>query len=182
MLYDTGELLGYPVELARVARDVDEYENLLDEALADEVSLERVVLAFRWYAFAYRRLSIDLSDSIPSRSKWSARRVLQGLFTQTRVPVPLWPILSLEGREITKRAKALSASSVIVDTFEHRRPGVAESQAWPSTQAVSPDTERTAIVACVREMVGMLGEQPSESRSLSVRLGQAADHAEVGGN
>lgn len=182
VLYDTRELLGYPVELARVARDVDEYENLLDEALADEVRLERVVLAFRWYAFAYRQLSIDLSDSIPSRSVWSARRVLQGLVTQTPVPVPLWPSLSLERREITKRAKTLRASPVIVDTFEHRRSSVAESHAWPSRQAVSPQAERAAIVACVREMVGMLGEQPSESRSLSVRLEQAADHAEDGGN
>jgi len=182
VIYDTGELLGYPVELARVARDVDEYENLLDEALGDGVSLERVILAFRWYAFAYRRLSIDLSDSIPSRSLWSARRVLQGLFTQTRVPVPLWPILSLERREITKRAKTLKASSVIVDTLEHRRSSVAESHAWPPAQAVSPEAEREAVIACVREILGMLGEQPNESRSLSVRLRQAAEHAELGGN
>ena len=182
VIYDTGELLGYPVELARVARDVNEYENLLDEALADEVSLERVILAFRWYAFAYRRLSIDLSDSIPSRSLWSARRVLQGLFTQTRVPVPLWPIFRLEGREITKRAKVLKTSPVIVDTLENRRSSVAESHAWPPAQAVSPRDERAAVIACVREILGMLGEQPNESRSLSVRLRQAADHAELGGN
>ena len=182
VIYDTGELLGYPVELARVARGVEEYENLLDEALADEVSLERVILAFRWYAFAYRRLSIDLSDSIPSRSVWSARRVLQGLFTQSRVPVPLWPIFRLEGREITKRAKVLKTSPVIVDTLENRRSSVAESHAWPPTLAVSPQAERAAVISCAREIVDMLGEQPAESRSLSVRLKQATDHAEVGGN
>jgi hypothetical protein len=179
VVYDTGELLGYPLELARVARRAEEYERLVDEALADGVGLDRITLAFRWYAFAYGRLSIDLSESIPSRAEWSARRVLQGLYTQTRVPIPLWPILTLEEREIKKRATSLAASAVIVDTLENQRASVAESRAWPIAEAVPPQVEHAAILASVREMIGLLGEQPNENQSLSARLQQAADRAET---
>jgi hypothetical protein len=177
VIYDTGELLGYPVELARVARSEDEYEQLVDEALVDGVQIDRVRLAFRWYSFAYRRLSVDLSESIPSRADWSARRILQGLRSQTRVPIPLWPILGLEGREMRQRATSLVASPVIVDTFTHRRASAAESAAWPTTEAISSQAEDEAIMACVREMVDLLGDQPNESQSLSARLQQAADRA-----
>jgi hypothetical protein len=179
VVYDTGELLGYPTDLVAVVEDAADYERVVDQAIGRGISLDQIAKVFRWYAFAYERLSVDLSESTPSRRTWSARRVLQGVYTQTRVPVPLWPILLFERRELRRRAASLAALPVIVDTFVNLRPSVAESKDWPPFDGGSQQDERSAILACVREMIALLGTQPGEDESLSARLLRAVEATEA---
>ena len=178
VVYNTGELLGYPTDLVAVVDEAADYERVVDEAIGRGISLRQIEMAFRWYAFAYQRLSVDLSESIPSRRTWSARRVLQGLYSQTRFPVPLWPILQFERRELRRRATRLGALPVIVDTFQNLRPSVADSTAWPHLEDTSPRTERHVILTCVREIVALLGHQSGDGASLSAHLLRAVNEAE----
>ena len=168
--YDTGDLLSYPKELNDYVTTVDDYEPALDRALATGWSLDRARLAFRWYAFNFSRLALDLSASVPSRAAWSSRRILQGLYTQTRVPVPFAAVHFCEKSEIKQRARALVADAVFVDTLERVLPSVAESAAWPARDHVVYEDETAALRIQMLRLAELLGLDDSDPQCLSSRI------------
>jgi hypothetical protein len=78
------EALGYPADLTDLGRTPEEYESVLDRALASGWSLERSRRAFRWSALLLSRPCIDVSNGarislLQSRLEIFSRRVLRKL-------------------------------------------------------------------------------------------------------
>jgi hypothetical protein len=177
VIYDTGEVLGYPVELADLVMNVEEYEGVLDRALEAGWSLERARMAFRWGAFNYGRLSVDLSDQIPSRSRWSARRVAQGVYAHTRVPLPFGIVRALEQRELPAMADALAVDSIVEDVLVNERESVADSPAWPLRPNGDLSVETRLVALALLEIAALFGAFPDDPRCVSSRISHGTREA-----
>ncbi len=168
--YKTGEVLAFPSELVHQVDDITAYESTIDKALDAGWSIEHARLAFRWYAFNYTRLALNLADSVPSRSTWSARRVAQGMYTQTRAPVPFAVVHALEKREVRRRATMLQCDAVFADVLQNLRSSAAESEAWPERVATTNEEEDQTLKGAMLRMLELLGSYPDDSQCLSTRI------------
>ena len=170
VVYRTGDVLAYPIELVNLVDSVEDYELELDRAMGEGWSAERARQAFRWLAFNYGRLSVDLSDQIPSRSRWSARRITQGIYAHTRVPLPFGVVHAFERREIPSADSGLIADRVIADVITNQRGSVAASSAWLERPLTSPEDEERLIAGALLDVAGLLSTFPEDPQCLSSHI------------
>jgi hypothetical protein len=175
VVYRTGDVLAYPVELVDLVAAVEDYETTLDRAVDSGWSLDRSRMAFRWAAFNYGRLCVDLSDRIPSRSRWSARRIAQGVYAHTRVPLPFRVVHALERHEIPPASADLNADQVIADVLINERVSLASSVAWPARSKNSLDVETRLIAQALLETGDLIGTFPEIDACVTSRINHNVD-------
>ncbi len=124
----------YPDELNRIGRTEAEYGELIEQALATGWSIEQTRRAFRWFAFLFSRVAVDLSDSVHSRP--IAIRPKKPGFRLWAWRKMVWVVLQYgplvrERIALRNRRVAPSSRDVFYDVLENRRGSLAESSAWP---------------------------------------------------
>lgn len=108
------QLMFYPADLNYSARSREEYFTLIDRALADGWSAERIRAVYRWLGVEYGSGLIDISDaysehetrarSVPVRAWRKMRRTLDPLYVQRR--------------DCKKRPGAIAAAAKVVRLVE----------------------------------------------------------------
>jgi hypothetical protein len=135
----------YPDELNLIGRTEKEYGEQIERALASGWSIEQTRRAFRWFAFLFSRVAVDLSDAVHSRP--IAIRPKKPGFRLWAWRKMVWIVLQygpLVRERIALRNRSIAPSSrdVFYDVLEHRRGSLAESAAWPTTHTTLRDETR----------------------------------------
>ncbi len=135
----------YPDELNRIGRTEAEYGELIEQALATGWSIEQTRRAFRWFAFLFSRVAVDLSDSVHSRP--IAIRPKKPGFRLWAWRKMVWVVLQYgplvrERIALRNRRVAPSSRDVFYDVLENRRGSLAESSAWPVSSTSLADETR----------------------------------------
>jgi hypothetical protein len=145
------ELLVYPPDLNYAARTREEYFPMIDRALGDGWSAERMRIAFRWCALEYEKAVIDIKESFPrnvSRLRGRAASLLDRLAMRT---IPgAWKTMDCRGRAPNLRA-AGTINTVLVQGLDTPLEIIGPAAAY-----VSLDEETTAIREQARRLVRAL--------------------------
>jgi len=143
--HNPDDIFMYPRDFNYSAGSVAGYEASIAQAIDDGWSFEHVRRAFRWKAFQFRRLSIDLSTAISSWSVKSPLRVLRGLRYQWRWPIPLRLILFVEKHRVRSRPPQIPQWEVITDTIRHHRENLSDSDLWHDDTYATQQEEDEAL-------------------------------------
>lgn len=167
----------YPDELNRVGRTLDEYSTQIEEALDSGWSLEQSRAAFRWYAFLFSRVAVDLSESVHSRP--IAIRPQKPGFRLWLWRKMVWLILQhgpLVRERIALRNRSTSPTSreIFFDVLSEGRGSLAESSEWPPVDSTLA-AETGAINAYFRELTSHEWKSVEDSHSLAGRIRQHLD-------
>jgi len=162
----------YPIELNRTGRTLSEYETAIRTAIDEGWSIENARKAFRWYAFLFGRIAVDLSESVSSkpnamRPKKPGLRLRLWKFA-TWVALQYGPMVR-ERLALRRRSLPPGAIDIFNDTLGHRLDSVSESHLWPkskSTQCV----ETAALEDFFRNLVDNQWSEVTESDSLAGRV------------
>jgi hypothetical protein len=162
----------YPNELNRIGRTEAEYAQQIDEALAGGWSIEQTRRAFRWFAFLFSRVAVDLSESVHSRPiairpkkpglrLWAWRKMV-------------WVVLQygpLVRERIALRNRHISAESrdVFYDVLEHGRGSLAESTVWPRSRTTEA-AETGLLDAYLSGLSSTEWKSVDDPRSLAGRI------------
>jgi hypothetical protein len=171
VVHSPAALYAYPSSFNYSARSRREYESVIAQAIEDGWSVEHIRNAFRWKAFQFKRLSVDLGAAIPP---WAARtplRVLRGVRYQWRWPVPLRLILGVEKHRARIRPVMTSQREVVVDTIRHHRQNLSTSPLWADDTYASRHTaEDQALVSAISELQTLLASNESTQGGLAARM------------
>lgn len=137
----------YPDEINHIARSREEYVDHIARALREGWSLENARRSFRWFAFQFSRIAVDLSGAVSSRPiairprkpgfrLWLWKKLVY-VFLQ------YGPMLR-ERLALRNRAVAESSQAILLDVIVERLNGTSESDLWPSTRSTLD--EETALL------------------------------------
>jgi hypothetical protein len=134
----------YPRELNLVGTTENHYASLIDDALTSGWSLDNTRRAFRWFAFLFTRIAVDLSESVHSRP--IAMRPKKPGLRLRLWRLMVWIVLQygpLIRERMSLRGRSIATSSVDVfyDVLAEGRGSLAESTAWrPVDSSVPAET------------------------------------------
>ena len=160
------QLLFYPPDLNYAAQSRDEYFTLIDRALADGWSAERIRAVYRWLGVEYGAGLIDLSDAylehetraptLPARAWRKVCRTLDPLYVQKR--------------DCSRRPARLAAGAQVARLIETARATPLDS-ADPGEASVAE--EDRAIRSEIGRLLKHLYANPSSHRgALHARLAE----------
>jgi hypothetical protein len=137
----------YPEELHAIGHTREEYARQIDDALATGWTVEQTRRAFRWWAFLFSRVAVDLSESVRSRPS-TIRPKMPGLRLRLW-RLTTWVILQygpLIRERLALRTRRISptAEEVFFEVLDNGRGSLAESAAWPPLRS-SLDAENRAL-------------------------------------
>jgi hypothetical protein len=150
VIYDADKLFAYPQEFNYVGATLETYENSILEAAQDGRSLENSIRAFRYRSFLFNVVTLSLHDAIPSRTKWSLDRILDGLSNRKGLPVPVALLKMIRKREIAHSSVDLVEKVKVVRAILENVSTVAEL-VKPSKDR-SGTEERTEILLSLKEI------------------------------
>ena len=135
----------YPPEINRVGRTEPEYGAQIKAAIAEGWSLDRARAAFRWWAFQFTRIAVDLSASVRSRPS-AARPKTPGLRLRLWRAM-VWIVLQRgplirERLALRRRQVAPDSAAILHDVLLAGRGSLAESPEWPAPTATAAEEER----------------------------------------
>jgi hypothetical protein len=162
------QLLFYPADLNYAARTPEEYFALIDRALADGWSAERIKAVYRWLGIEYGHGLIDIADayaehetrsrSLPDRAWRRLRRALDPLYVQRR--------------DCSRRPKRLAEGERVAKLIES---GAATPLEVAEAPPASAEEEDRAIRAEIARLLKHLYANPASRRgSLHARLSEFA--------
>jgi hypothetical protein len=125
----------YPTELNLTGTTKDDYVAKIDQALQTGWSIDQARMAFRWFAFLFSRVAVDLSESVHSRPL-AIRPKKPGLRLWAWRKM-VWIVLQygpLVRERIALRNRSIAPGSrdIFYDVLEQGRGSLAESSMWPS--------------------------------------------------
>lgn len=170
VVHDPENLFNYPRGLNYSAASLLEYELVIAQALSAGWSFEHVRNAFRWKAFQFQRLCVDLGSAIPSWSAKSPLRVLRGMRYKWKWPIPVALILMVERFRVRRRPARIEHAHVIVDTIRHARETLGESSVWPSDARASEEEERVALLAALSDFHDVFATNDATQDCLGSRM------------
>ena len=170
VVHDPENLFTYPRDLNYSAASLPEYELVITQALTDGWSFEHIRDAFRWKAFQFQRLCVDLGSAIPPWSAKSPLRVLRGLRYKWRWPIPVALILMVERFRVRRRPARIEHADVIVDTIRHARETLSESSVWPADDRTSEEEENVALLAALSEFRDVFATSDASQDCLGSRM------------
>lgn len=162
----------YPDELNRVGRTLDEYSAKIEEALDSGWSLEQSRIAFRWFAFLFSRVAVDLSESVHSRPLairpqkpglrlWLWRKMVWLI-------VQYGPLVR-ERIALRNRSTSPTGREIFFDVLSEGRGSLAESSEWPQVDStLAAETE--AINAYFRKLISHEWKSVDDFHSLAGRI------------
>lgn len=120
----------YPDEINLIGTTLDEYRAQIDRAIREGWSLDNVRRSFRWWAFLFSRIAVDMSDSVsaqpsairpkkPGLRLWLWRKLV---FLVLQHGPLIRERIALRGRSFPRSRQAL-----FYDVLEHRRDSLADS-------------------------------------------------------
>jgi hypothetical protein len=123
----------YPEGLHAVGHTREEYARRIDDALATGWTFEQARRAFRWWAFLFSRVAVDLSESVQSRPS-AIRPKKPGLRLRlwraaTWIVLQYGPLIR-ERIALRNRRISPNAEDVFFDVLGNTRGSLAESSAW----------------------------------------------------
>ena len=126
----------YPTELHIVANTLDDYKKAIADGLEKGWSFEQARLTFRWFAFLFSRICVDLSDAVRSKPS-SLRPQKPGLSLllwkkMVFLIIQFGPLIR-ERLAIKNRSLNPSAALVINDVILNSRSSTAVSTKWENT-------------------------------------------------
>jgi len=170
VVHNPDALYAYPRNFNYSASSEAEYDTVIAQAIVDGWSIEHVRNAFRWKAFQFRRLSVDLGSAIPPWSAKTPLRVLRGLRYQWKWPIPLRLILGVQKRRVRSRPAIMSQREVIVDTIRHHRQDLSVSPRWADDTYSSQRVEDAALSSAISELQILLTVNESGQAGLAARM------------
>lgn len=125
----------YPTELNLTGTTKDDYVAKIDQALQTGWSIDQTRMAFRWFAFLFSRVAVDLSESVHSRPL--AIRPKKPGFRLWAWRKMVWIVLQYgplvrERIALRNRSIAPGGRDIFYDVLEQGRGSLAESSMWPS--------------------------------------------------
>jgi len=162
----------YPEEINLVGSTKEEYAAKIGEALAAGWSIENSRRAFRWFAFLFTRIAVDLSDSVRSRPiairpkkpglrLWLWRKAVYAV-------IQFGPLVR-ERLALRGRTFPVSRQELFTDVLEHQRDNLAESSYWrpvASTNAAESDL----LAGFLTDLAATLWKDISDEYSLTVKI------------
>jgi hypothetical protein len=159
----------YPNEVNLVGTSKADYVDKIDQALAAGWSIENMRLAFRWFAFLFSRVAVDLSDSVrarpvnirpkkPGLRLWVWRKLVYAV-------IQFGPLIR-ERLALRNRRFSVTSQELFLDALEQNLDSLAESRLWRpvvSTQAA----ETTMLTAYLTELSSTLWRDIAAPNSLT---------------
>jgi hypothetical protein len=162
----------YPDEINRIARSHEEYVSSIAQVLEEGWSIENSRKAFRWFAFLFSRMSVDLSDAVssrpiairprkPGRRLWLWKKLVY-VFLQ------YGPLLR-ERLALRKRTISDASQTILLDVVLSELNGTSESTLWPSP-ASNVETETKMIEGYLLQLSATLWRDIDAPNSLAGRI------------
>jgi hypothetical protein len=128
----------YPTELNLTGTTEDDYASKIDQALQAGWSIDQTRMAFRWFAFLFSRVAVDLSKSVHSRPL--AIRPKKPGFRLWAWRKMVWIVLQygpLVRERVALRNRSIEPGSrdIFYDVLKQGRGSLAESSMWPALSA-----------------------------------------------
>jgi len=166
------EFFTYPDEINLIGHSIAEYEAKIGEALAAGWSLDHSRRAFRWLAFLFGRLAVDLSESMSSRPM-AIRPTRPGLRlavwkAMVYVVLQFGPLV-IERRALRARRFPAFARRLFRDVLLARRENLADSPLWPA-RPPSAEEEQALLVGYLRGLTDTIWADIDDPRSLTARI------------
>jgi hypothetical protein len=167
------ELLLYPADLNYVGDTRATYFRRIDEALAAGWNLERVRMAYRWYALEFKYALIDISESYEGERRPGS--------LASRAAARAWRLFDpyhAQHSDCRRRAPRLQEAEVIDDVVANARESVLGSSRRVLPDSVSQDEETAGLLRELGRIAAALGGSAragSRSRRLSDRLAQISE-------
>lgn len=166
------DFYSYPPELNLIGATRDQYARQIDAALAAGWSIDNARRAFRWFAFLFTRVAVDLSGSVRSRPiairpKKPGLRLRLWRFA-VWIVVQYGPLVR-ERNALRNRSIEPSSRDIFYDVLESDRGSLAESPIWPSTASTVTE-ETAALESYLRELCSSEWKEISDPRSLAGRV------------
>jgi hypothetical protein len=162
----------YPEEINLVGSTRDEYAAKIAQALEAGWSLENSRRAFRWFAFLFTRIAVDLSDSVSSRpiairpKKPGLRLWLwrKAVYAVIQFGPLLRERLALRGRKFP-----VSRQELFTDVLEQHRDNLSESDRWRPV-ASTVRLESDLLSGYLNGLARTLWKDISDDKSLTGRI------------
>jgi hypothetical protein len=162
----------YPDEINRIGNDKEEYLEAINQALAEGWSIENARRSFRWFAFLFSRVAVDLSEAVHSRPV-AVRPKKPGirLWLWKKMVFVILQYGPLLRERLALRGRRLSASSqaILLDVIESKLDSASESLLWPPVRA-SVKEETRLIESHLLELCATLWRDISEPDSLAGKI------------
>ena len=170
----------YPGEINRIGSSKDEYLAAINQALDEGWSIENARRSFRWFAFLFSRIAVDLSDAVSSRP----------IAVRPKKPgIRLWlwkkmvfaflqygPLLR-ERLALRKRRLSVSSQAILLDVIANKLNSASESTLWPPVRS-STVAETRLLESYLLELCGTLWAGIREPDSLAGRIRSALQVSE----
>ena len=162
----------YPNEINLVGTTREDYAAKIDEALAAGWSLENSRRAFRWFAFLFTRIAVDLSDSVRSRPSairpkrpgmrlWLWRKAV---YTVIQFGPLVRERLALRGRTFP-----VSRQEIFMDVLDRGRDNLAESAYWRPI-ASTERGESDLLAGYLSGLESTIWKDIADERSLTAQI------------
>jgi len=162
----------YPAELHRVGRTAEEFDRHITAALAEGWSIEQARAAFRWFAFLFDRIAVDMSDGVHDRPiafrpKQPGR--LLRLYNWAAFVFLQYGPLVRERAALRGRRMSAQSGDVFDDVITHDLASASDSSRWPESYATIAD-ETAAISDYLWRTADELWRDVTEPGSLAERI------------
>ena len=136
----------YPDDLHRVSQSLEEYNKEILRAIEDGWSIEQTRMTFRWYAFLFSRICVDLSGSVNSKpSSLRPKKPGLRLFLWRKLVYVIIQFGPLIRERLALRNRSLdpTAAEIINDVIENSLSSTAVSLRWGREEtSLAEETQR----------------------------------------
>jgi hypothetical protein len=170
----------YPGEINRIGNDKDEYLAAINQALDEGWSIENSRRAFRWFAFLFGRIAVDLSEAVHSRPiavRPKKPGVRLWLWKKLVFVVLQYGPLVRERLAMRNRKLSSSSEAILIDVITSKLDSASESTLWPPTRS-SLQNETRLLESYLRDLCGTLWADITEPDSLAGRIRSAVSVAD----
>lgn len=162
----------YPNELHRVALSLKQYDKEIFKALEDGWSIEQTRITFRWYAFLFSRICVDMSGSVSSKpSSLRPKKPGLRLFLWRKLVYLIIQFGPLIRERIALRNRSLdsSAAEVINDVIQNSRTSTAVSIRW-NNESTSIQNETDRIIEFYEGLLAGPWKDITDDYSLATKI------------
>ncbi len=166
VVHNPQELYSYPSHHNFVPESIETYEATVMDAIEAGWDFENVRKAFRWRAFQFRQMTVDVNSGGAIWPPRSLLRILKGIRNRYRVPVPL-ALEALVRRRALSRVHLDSRSATLIsDVILNNRDGFFCSPLNRQEVGCAED-ESKALREELRKLLTLMQVPKHEDRCLS---------------
>jgi hypothetical protein len=123
VVHNPHELFSYPSEHNFVPESIETYESTVRDAIVAGWDFENIRNAFRWRAFQFQQMTVDVNSGGAIWPPRSLLRILKGIRNRYRVPIPIALEALVRRRALSRVHLDSRSASLISDVILNNRDG-----------------------------------------------------------